>query len=67
MANYSIFPSIIPGKDEPFVDDSYSRSELANKEWDELRNIAKNHPKESVNGKTDRETIIDELTNEKRV
>lgn len=61
----TIFPSIIPDGD--FVDDSYSKSELANKEWDELRNIAKDHPKESVNGRSDKETIIDELAGETRV
>jgi len=61
----TLFPSIIPGDD--FVDDSYSRSELANKEWDELRAIAKDHPKETVNGKSDKETILDELSGEKRV
>jgi len=61
-----LFPSIIPGSDD-FVDDSYSRSELSAKNWDELRRIAKEHPKETVNGKSEKETILDELTGEKRV
>jgi hypothetical protein len=62
----TLFPSILPGNDE-FVDDSYSKSELAGKEWDELRKIAKEHPKETVNGRSDKETIIDELAGETRV
>ena len=61
----TLFPSILP--DGRFVDDSYSKSELANKDWDELRSIAKEHPKDTVDGKTDKETIIDELSGETRV
>lgn len=60
-----IFPSILPGED--FVDDSYSRAELARMEWSELRSVAADHPKETVDGQTEREKVIDELTGEKRV
>lgn len=60
-----LFPSILP--DREFIDDSYNRSELENKDWDELRSIAVNHPNEDVNGKSSQEEIIEELTGEPRV
>lgn len=60
-----LFPSILPGQD--FVDDSYSRAELERMAWDELRSVAAEHPKETVDGQTERETVIDELTGETRV
>jgi hypothetical protein len=60
-----IFPSILPNRD--FVDDSYSRKELERMEWAELRSVAAEHPKESVDGQTERETVIEELAGEQRV
>jgi len=60
-----LFPSIIPGED--FVDDSYSRDELERKAWDELRSIAANHPTEEVNGRSDKEEILEALTGAERV
>jgi hypothetical protein len=60
-----IFPSILPERD--FVDDSYSRKELERMEWAELRSVAAEHPKESVDGQTERATVIAELTGEQRV
>jgi hypothetical protein len=65
MAEYGLFPSILPDKE--FVDDSYHREELANMDWDELRGIAKEHPTEEVNGQSEREEIIDVLTGKQRV
>ena len=62
-----LFPSILPGKDEPFVDDTYGKRELERKEWDELREIASTHENEDVNGHSTREEIIETLTGEERV
>lgn len=67
MADYSLWPSILPDRDDPFVDDSYSRAELERMEWADLRAIAAEHPSEAVDGKSDRETIEAELTGAKRV
>lgn len=61
----SLFPSILPGKD--FVDDSYTREELERMDWDTIRNIAKNHPSEDINGKSERETLEDYLEGEERL
>lgn len=61
-----VFPSILPD-DGPFVDDAYSCAELERMEWDDLRRVAAEHPTEDVNGKMDRETIIDALEGEPRV
>ena len=62
-----VFPSIIPGRDEPFVDDSYGKKELERMDWNELRSIAKEHPSDEINGHSDRETIEDFLEGETRL
>jgi len=67
MAEYSLFPSVLPDEDKPFVDNEYHRSELANMDWDELRGIAKEHPTDEVNGQSEREEIIEVLTGKERL
>lgn len=62
----TLFPSILPNGEE-FVDDSYSLEELQRMEWSELRKVASEHPSEEVNGKSDKEAIIEALTGAKRV
>ena len=39
-----IFPSIVPGRDEPFVDDEYSAAELDRMDGNELQSLAAKHP-----------------------
>lgn len=63
----AIFPSIVPGSDEEFVDDSYSAKELERLEWDELRSIAAEVESDEINGKSDREAIEEFLEGHKRV
>jgi len=67
MTEYTIFPSIIPEADEPFVDDSYSKQELERMDWDELRGIASEVETDEINGKSDREDIEDFLEGHTRV
>jgi len=67
MAKHSLFPSILPDGEEDFVDDAYHRSELEDMEWDALRQVAAEHPSDAVNGKSEREAIVDALTGEERV
>ena len=62
-----VFPSILPGNDEPFVDDKYQREELERKEYQELRQIAAEHESDEVNGRMDKETLIENLEGLQRV
>lgn len=62
-----LFPSIIPGKDEPFIDDSYSRQELERMEWQEIRKIAAEVDSDEINGQSDRGDMEDFLEGHKRV
>ena len=65
-----IFPSITPsdeGEPEPFVDDTYSASELAEKDGNELQSLAAEHPTDDVNGHSTAEEIRDALEGEARV
>ena len=61
-----IFPSIAPDN-EPFVDDSYSRAELEDKEYAELQSIAAEHPSDEVHGRMSKADLIDGLTGLTRV
>ncbi len=65
-AEYSIFPSITPDN-EPFVDDTYNRTELERKEYVELKSIAAEHDSESVHGRMSKDELIDGLTDLERV
>jgi len=67
MAEHTLFPSILPTADEPFVDDSYSKEELERKDWQELRQIAAKHPIEEINGQSEQAVIVETLTGEERV
>jgi hypothetical protein len=60
----TLFPSILP--DGEFVDDSYSRTELEQKERRELQKIAAEFSGD-VNGRMSNEDIIDALEGEPRV
>lgn len=63
----SLFPSIIPGEDEPFVDDSYSATELDRMDGNELQSLAARHPTDEVNGRSTAEEIRDALEGKERV
>ena len=62
-----IFPSIVPGRDEPFVDDEYSAAELDRMDGNELQSLAAKHPTDDVNGRSKADDIRDALEGEKRV
>ena len=62
-----VFPSILPGKDEPFVDDSYSKKELERLDGRELQSLAAKHPTDEVNGRSKADDIRDALEGKKRV
>ena len=62
-----IFPSIVPGRDEPFVDDKYSAAELDRMDGNELQSLAAKHPTDEVNGRSTKEEIRDALEGKKRV
>ena len=62
-----IFPSIVPGRDEPFVDDEYSAAELDRMDGNELQSLAAKHPTDDVNGRSKASDIRDALEGEKRV
>ena len=63
----SLFPSIIPDSDEPFVDDSYGKEELERKEWKELQGLAKEVESDEINGHSSREEIIEFLEGHERL
>jgi hypothetical protein len=65
MADYEIFPSIIP--EEEFVDDSYTKEELDRMDRNELQQIASKHESDDVNGKMSNEEIKDFMEGQKRV
>ena len=62
-----IFPSIVPGRDEPFVDDEYSRAELERLNGNELQSLAAKHPTDEVNGRSKADDVRDALEGKKRV
>lgn len=61
-----LFPSIIPDSDGAFVDDSYQRAELERKDYQELREIAADHPTDEAHGKMSREDMVDGLVGKNR-
>ncbi len=63
----TLFPSIIPDSDEPFVDDKYQRGELERMEWDEIRSIAKQVESDEINGQSEREAMEEFLEGHTRV
>lgn len=63
----TLFPSIIPGSDDEFVDDAYSRAELERMDGRELQSLAADHPTDAVNGHSTAEEIRDALEGETRV
>jgi hypothetical protein len=67
MAEHTLFPSLIPDSEDPFVDDSYSKEELERKDRPELQRLASKHPNEDVHGKMKTEEIIEGLTGEERI
>ena len=68
MADYSLFPTILPDAEEPFVDDSYSAQELERMDYaTELKPLAAEHPNDDVDGSASREEIIAALEGEERV
>ena len=67
MANYSVFPSIIPGEDDKFVDDTYTPDELDRMDGNELQSLAARHSTDEVNGRSKAEDIREALVGERRV
>lgn len=67
MADYSLFPSILPGSDEPYVDDKYTREELQRMDWQEIRSIAAEVESDEIDGQSDREKMEDFLVGHERV
>lgn len=62
-----LFPSIIPDSDTEFVDDSYHRSELEDKDRTELQQLAAEHDADDVHGQMSNEDIIDGLVGKQRI
>jgi len=60
-----VFPSILPG--EAFADDTYRKRELSEWDYEDLRSVAADHPSDSVHGRMDRETLVDELAGLQRL
>lgn len=65
MADHSLFPGILPDRD--FVDDSYGRGELEDKDYPELQSIAAEHPSDEIHGRMNQEDLIDGLEGLQRV
>jgi len=63
----SLFPSIIPGSDDEYVDDSYNTGELEKKDYDELRQIAAEHESDAVNGRMGKDELREKLAGMQRV
>lgn len=62
-----VFPSILPGKDDPFVDDKYSAAELDRMDGNELQSLAAAHPTDEVNGRDTADAIRDALEGKERI
>lgn len=68
MAEYTLYPSILPDSDEPFVDNKYQRAELERMDYStELKPLAAEHPTDEVDGGASAEEIIEALTGEERI
>lgn len=67
MPDHTLFPSILPNKDELFVDDSYSREELERMERPELQGLASEVNIEGVDGQSSNEDIRDALEGHERL
>lgn len=63
----SLFPSILPSRDDKFVDDSYTEGELDAMDGNTLQSIAARHPSEDVNGHSTADEIRAALEGEERV
>ena len=61
----SLFPSILPDND--FVDDSYSRQELARMDYSELQSIAAEVESDDVHGRMSQDDLINGLEGVERV
>ena len=61
----SVFPSILPDND--FVDDSYSRQELARMDYSDLQSIAAEVDSEDVHGRMSQDDLINGLEGKQRV
>ena len=62
-----VFPSILPGRDEPFVDDKYTAEELERMDGRDLQSLAARHPTDEVNGQSTKEDIRDALEGKERI
>lgn len=62
-----IFPSILPDRDDAFLDDSYTESEVERMDYDTLRKHAASHPSEEVHGKMGKEDLRENLVGLERV
>jgi len=66
MAEYSLFPSLLP-EDEAFVDDQYQRRELERKDYNELKSIAAEHESEDVHGRMSESELVEGLAGLERI
>ena len=62
-----VFPSILPGRDEPFVDDKYTAEELERMDGRDLQSLAARHPTDEVNGQSTKKDIRDALEGKERI
>jgi hypothetical protein len=62
----TIFPSILPDGDN-FVDNTYTKAELARMDGRELQSLAADHPTDECNGRDTADDIRDTLEGKRRV
>jgi hypothetical protein len=62
----TIFPSILPDG-ENFVDNTYTKAELARMDGRELQSLAADHPTDECNGRDTADDIRDTLEGKRRV
>lgn len=62
-----LFPSIIPGSDEEFVDARYTQREVEGMEYETLRAHAAAHESDAVNGRMGKAELRENLVGLERV
>lgn len=67
MPGHTVFPSILPGSDEEFVDSKYTQRELEQMDYDILRKHAAMHESEAVNGRMGKGELREGLVGLERV
>ena len=67
MADYSLFPSIIPDSDDDFADTSYTEGELERMDYDTLRSIAAKIETDDIHGRMGKDELKEALEGEERI